>query len=286
MERNNDGPVRGRRWVSVGRQTLRRAWEDGLPDRAATLAYYGFLAIPAMSLLSVGLFGLSAGPQTIDTVLNHLRPVMPTEALALLRRGLTGLTSDASTPTTLVGVGAALAIWTVSGAMGALMRALNAIWRTPERRGFVRQRLVALALFAWLLLAVVLTAGFLVLGPKLSIWIGDAVGATHLIQVMWWTAQWPISIGGLVLAASAILRFAPDREPVGRWLSAGATTAAILWILASGGFALFVAQFGSYNQTWGPLATVAVTLTWLWFSALALLIGAQLDATRALASAG
>jgi len=118
-----------------------------------------------------------------------------------------------------------------------------------------------------------------VLGPQASHWVGDSTGQPTLVSWVWWTAEWPVLIVVLLIAFGGIYRFGPNLE-THRWrlISAGAVTALLVWLIASGGFAWYVSNFGSYNKAWGSLATVIVMLTWLWLSSLALLVGAAIDA--------
>jgi membrane protein len=159
------------------------------------------------------------------------------------------------------------------------MRALNRIHDAEESRGFLRQRLVALTMVLVGVLSFVLVFGLLVLGPKLSGWVGDALGAEAAVRWAWLLGQWPILVAGLLVAFGAVLFLGPNREERSwRVLSVGAGLAVGLWLAASGGFALYLAFFGSYNKTWGSLAAVIIMLTWLWLSALALLFAAEVDA--------
>jgi membrane protein len=163
--------------------------------------------------------------------------------------------------------------------MDTLMWALNTAYDREETRGFVKRRLIALAMVTLLLVAFVLVFGLLVLGPSLSGWIGSAVGAEAVVKVLWWTAQWPILILGLLAAFATILYLGPNVDhPRWQFLSIGTVVSVLAWLLASGGFALYVSQFSSYNKAWGSLAAVIIMLTWLWISGLALLFGAEVNA--------
>jgi membrane protein len=262
------------------KRAIKRAFkEDDVPDAAAAIAYYGFLAIPSLLLVAVGFFGLWAGPDTIRRVVDKLGEVVPSEAVTLVQTTLTNVTENRSGGLVMVIVGFVLAAWTVSGAMGAVMRALNRVHRRKEERGFVVQRGTGLVMVVLALIAIALVFGLLVLGPVLSGWVGGLVGAKTAVSVLWWVGQWPILLVGLAVAFALIFWLGPDRErPRFRPLTAGAMLATLVWLVASGAFAVYVSMFSSYNKAWGSLAAVIVMLTWLWLSALALLIGAELDA--------
>jgi membrane protein len=140
------------------------------------------------------------------------------------------------------------------------------------------KRLIALALVLVVGFALLLVAALLVLGPHIERWISDALD-TGWVGWVWWTAEWPLLIGVLFLAFSALFALATD-DSNRRWrlVSPGAAIAVVLWLVASAGFAVYASDFGAYNKTWGSLSAVIVTLVWLWLSGLALLFGAEVDA--------
>jgi membrane protein len=266
-----------RDYLGIVKRSIRRAMDDQIPDAAAAIAYYGFLAIPAVLLISVGVFSIVASPSAIETIVERLGSVMPAEAVALLESGLNRTAEEGGGPTMIL-VGGLVAVWTASGAANAVMRALNRVHDTEESRGFVRQRLVGLAIVFIGVVAFLLVLGLLVLGPKLAGWIGGALGAESAVRWTWLLGQWPILLVALFAVFGAVLFLGPDVEhPRWRFLSVGAGIAVALWLAASGGFAIYVSLFGSYNQTWGTLAAVIIMLTWLWLSALALLVAAEVD---------
>ncbi len=254
------------------------AWENNVMDVAAALAYRFFTAIPALLLVLVGSFSVAASPKDVTELMARLEGVIPAEAIALLEDSLTR-TVVGGGGRALIGIGALVAFWTATSAMTALIRGLNVVYGREETRGFVRQRLIALAMLASMLVALALVFGLLVLGPVLSGVIGSALGLEGAFEILWWTAQWPILIGGLLLAFSAILYLGPNfEERYFRFLTLGATVALVLWLAGSGLFALYVSNFGSYNKAWGSLAAVIIMLTWLWLSSLALLLGGAINA--------
>lgn len=270
---------RVREWFSLLVRGAKEAKTDAITDIAAALSYYAFLAIPAVLLVAVGVFTQVAGPDTIQSMLDRLEGIVPEEAITLVGDSLNRAIENQNGGIVLIVVGFLLALWTASGAMNALMRGLNRVYGRDESRGFVRQRLTALGMLACLLFAFGLAFGLLVMGPKLSDWLGSALNAEDIFGWLWWSLQWPILILGLLGAFAAVLYLGPDVE-MRRWrfLTPGAIVAVIVWLLASGLFALYVSLFGSYNKAWGSLAGVIIMLTWLWLSALALLLGAEVNA--------
>ena len=268
-----------RDYFAILRRAAKESLDDHITNLAAALAYYAFLGIPSLLLIAFGLFSLLAGPDLINSLVEQLGKVAPGEAVDLVEQSLTNATQRQASGAALIGIGGLLALWSMGGAMQNLMWALNVAYDRKETRGFVKRRLTAYVMLVFVLLGFVLAFGLLVLGPHLSGWVGDAVGQPSLLGVVWWVAQWPILIGGLLVAFAAVLYLGPNVDhPRWRFLTFGAVVAVVVWLLASGAFALYVSQFGSYNKAWGSLAAVVVMLTWLWLSALALLFGAEINA--------
>jgi membrane protein len=264
---------------AILKRTVREALDDGITDQAAALAYYSFLAIPAVLLVAVGVFSLVASPDAITTVMEKLGAVLPADVTELIGSTLDRLSQNNGSSIVLTAVGFVLALWTTTGAMTALMRALNRAYERDETRGFVRLRLVALQMCAVLLVAVALVFGLLVLGPVISDWLGSLLGLEDVFGWVWWAAQWPVLVVGLLAAFATVLYLGPNVEHRHwQFLTPGAVFAVIVWLAASGLFAVYTSTFGSYDKAWGSLAAVIVMLTWLWLSGLALLIGAELNA--------
>jgi membrane protein len=262
--------------VRAGKESI----NDHITNLAAALAYYAFLAIPSALLVAVGVFSLVAGPNAIDTIIDKLDTVVPEEALTLIRDSLERVTeAQSSSGITLIVVGSVLALWTLTGAMDTLMWALNAAYDKEETRGFFKRRLTALAMVILMLFAFVLAFGLLVLGPVVSDAIGSAIDLKTVVNWLWWTAQWPILLLGLLFAFSTILYLGPNVDhPRWQFLTFGTAISVVVWLLASAGFAVYVSSFGSFEKTWGSLAAVIIMLTWLWLSGLALLFGAEINA--------
>lgn len=267
-----------REWRAILLRGGKEAIADSITDIAAALSYYAFLAIPAGLLLAVGVFSRTAGPDTVESMMERLEGVVPAEAIDLMRESLTRVTENRSGGLVMIVVGAVLALWTATGAMNALMRGLNHVYDREETRGFLKQRLTALGMLVCLLAAFGLTFGLLVLGPVLADWLGGLLGLETAFGWIWWTAQWPVLVLGLLSTFAAVLYLGPNLDhPRWRFLTPGSVVAVAIWILASGLFALYVSTFSSYNKAWGSLAAVIVMLTWLWLSALALLLGAEVN---------
>jgi membrane protein len=268
-----------RDYVAIVKRAVKESLADGITDLAAGLAYYSFLAIPSVLLLALGIFSLAASPNAITRLMEELGAIVPAETTELLGSSLRRLNQNESSGLAMTIVGFVLALWTTTGAMASFMRALNRAYDRKETRSFVRQRLVAVEMFVVMAVAFLLVFGLLVLGPPLSEWFGSLLNLEGVFGWIWWIAQWPILIVGLLTAFATLLYLGPNVDhPRWRFLTPGALFAVAVWLAASGLFALYTSMFGSYNKTWGTLAAVIVMLTWLWLTGLALLFGAELNA--------
>jgi membrane protein len=262
----------------VLRRTASEFRADGLTDLAAALTYYGVLAIfPALiALVSVlGLIGHSA----TQPLMENLDKLAPGPARSIFTGAIGNLQHGRGTSGAAFVVGLAVALWAASGYVSAFMRTSNRIydvqegrpmWKTiPVRLGVT---LVTVALLAVSSLAVVLTGG-------LARQAGHLLGVGSSAVAVWDLAKWPVLVLLVSLMFALLYWASPNvRHPGFRWLTPGAVFAVVGWAIASGVFALYVANFSSYNKTYGALAAVVVFLVWLWISNVAILLGAELNA--------
>jgi membrane protein len=270
--------LRAREWIAIAKGAARETRDDHMVLIARALAFSTFLAIPSVLLVVIGLFTLVAEPGTIDNLISNLHELMPVLARQLLADSLHRLDRQPSAPVAMTVVGFALAVWSTTSAMTSYMTALDIAFDRRDGRGFVRRRLVALVMVACIGLAFLLIAGLLIFGPIIETHVGRAVGHETTVGYVWWIAQWPILVFGLLAAFAAILYLGPDiEERSWRLATPGALVAVVVWLAASGALAFYTAHFHSYNKAWGSLGAVIVTLIWLWLASLALLFGAELD---------
>jgi membrane protein len=269
-----------REWLDIFRRAVAATRRDNMTMAASALAYSAFFTIPSALLLAVGAFTLTTGPGTTDRLLRRLEGVVPKQATDLLGASLRQLDRRPAESAALVAAGLLLALWSTTGAMTAYMTGINIVYGRRDSRGFVRRRLIALGMVACIAAAVILTAFFLIFGSIVERQVGDALGISRELAYLWWLAQWPILIGGLLAAFATLLWLGPDLDPRPRWrfFSAGSLVAVLVWLAVSAGLAVYTSSFGSFNKTWGTLSAVIVTLTWLWLSGLSLLFGAELNA--------
>jgi membrane protein len=282
--RQSDAPrdptdVAGRGWVAVLKRTVREFRDDGLTDWAAALTYYGLLALfPALTCLValVGLFGQY--PETVDSLLGIVSSVGPGAAAETLRGPIEGVVKSKGGAGALLGLGLLGALWSASGYIGALTRAMNAIYETREGRPFWKLRPLQIVLtLVMVFLLAVLAIGLVVTGP-LARAIGDAIGLGDTAVTVWDIAKWPVMVVIVMIMFSVLYWAAPNvKQPGFRWITPGGIVAVLVWILASALFGLYAANFGSYNKTYGSLGGIVGFMVWLWISNIALLFGAELN---------
>ena len=261
------------------RRSVAGAKRDGITTTAQALAYSLFLAIPSVFLVVLGVFSLVASPADADNLIQRADGAIPAEATTLLSDSLQRSTESPSSGIVLTIIGFGLAVWATTSAATTLMQGISSTFDTHDARSFIRKRLTALVIVVCLVGAAALVSGLLVLGPYLQRWVGDAVGQPTITAWAWWTLQWPILVTGLLFAFAVLLYVGPDIEQRNwKLITPGAVTAMILWLAASGGFAVYAARFGSYNKAWGTLSAVVVMLIWLWLTSAALLFGAEVNA--------
>jgi membrane protein len=267
-------------WKAIVIRAFKKFMANNAMMLASALAYSSFFAIPSVLIVATGLFTLIAGPQTIVHLMQQLHGVIPSQATSLLRQSLLRADAHPGSSIVLTIVGFILAVWSVTGAMNSYMLAVNIAYERKDRRSFVKKRIVALKMAAVISVAFALVAVLTIFGPVVEHSIATRIGAAGgVLNVVWWIAQWPILLAGLLVAFATLLYLGPDVEQR-KWefLTPGSLVAAVLWIASSGLFAVYTATFASYNKTWGALSAVIVMLTWLWISGMALLLGAEINA--------
>jgi membrane protein len=246
---------------------------------AQALAYALFLAIPAAALVALGVFSIVADESAVQSLVHRAEAIVPTEAAVLFGDSLERSARSTGSGILMTAVGLALALWTTSSAATTLMQGVTRAFDEEDERSFLRRRLVALLIVVALVFSAALVVTFLVLGPHIERWLGSALDAERVTTWTWWTAQWPVLVAALLFAFGLVLYLAPDVESQSwRHVVPGAAVAMFVWLVASGGFAVYAASFGSYNKSWGTLSAVVITLVWLWLTSAALLFGAEVNA--------
>ena len=269
-----------RDWRAIFVRAVKEFLEDNGTMLASALAYSTFFAIPSVLLVVVGVFTLVVGPETISSLMAHFSHVMPGQATSLLGGSLQRLDQQPATGVAMTIVGFVLALWATTGAMTTYMTALNLAYERKDGRSFLRKRLVAVELVAVMGFAFLLVAVLLMFGPSVEQLVAAHAGPfSGAIGWIWWIAEWPILVAGLLAAFATLLYLGPDvAHPRWRFITPGSLFATVVWLAVSGAFAFYTSSFGSYNKTWGSLAAVIIMLTWLWLAGIALLLGAEINA--------
>lgn len=244
------GDLSKRDYLAIMARAVKSALADNVTNLAAAVAYNAFLAIPSALLVALGAFSLLAGPSAIQTIMNHLSTVMPKRAVTLRGQSLTRTTHARSGGLVMILAGVILALWSLSGAMQTVMWATNLAYQRDETRTFLKKRLIALSMIVCCIVSFALVFCLLILGPHMTTWIGAAIGNATLVTWVWWIAQWPILIIGLLTSFAITLYLAPNVVPsTWKFVTPGAIFALIIWLLASAAFAIYTSQFTSYNKT-------------------------------------
>jgi membrane protein len=268
-----------RTWFYIARKVRREFAEDQCTDMAAALTYYGVLAIfPAAIALSaiLGLVGQSP-EKSVQTVLDVLSPLVSEDTLGTIESPLLELAGSQSAGLVLV-LGLLGALWSASGYVGAFGRAMNRVYEVGEGRPFWKLRPLMLLITLVAIVLVALVMVMLVVSGPLAQSIGDQIGLGDQAVQIWDIAKWPVMVLAVMLIVAILYYATPNvQQPKFRWISVGAAVAILIWMVASAGFAFYVASFSSYNKTYGSLAGVVVGLVFLWLTNVALLLGAEID---------
>lgn len=265
-------PAKG--WVQIAKRGWAEAKADQVPLMAAGMAYYAFLAIFPAIIAAVLLYGFFADPGTISAQLDSVGNAIP-EAIRSTLKDQVALAAGNGK----VGFGAVIAIlvalFSASGGMSNLMTTINTAYDEEETRGLVKKRLIALALTVGAIVFFLIVVSLVAVVPVVLGFLGTSGIVLFLVQV----ARWLLIVVVIAVALAVLYRVAPDRDaPKLRWVSVGAAIATLLWILASVGFSVYVSQFGSYAKTYGAIAGIVVLLLWLFITAYAILLGAEINA--------
>jgi membrane protein len=267
-------PVRG--WKDILWRVYEEFGQDRVMSVAAGVTYYALLALfPAIAAL-VSIYGLFADPATIQEHLNALSGVLPSGALDVIREQVTRIASkgEGTLGISFV-VGLLISLWSANAGMKAIFDALNIVYDEEERRGIVALNLQSLGFtlgaIAFMLLAL---AGIVILPIVL-----DFVGLGAALEWLLTIARWPLLLTVIVLGLAVLYRYGPSRDRAEwTWVTPGSLIAAIVWVIVSMLFSFYVANFGSYNETYGSLGAIIGFMTWIWISSVVVLVGAEINA--------
>ncbi|WP_320781877.1 YihY/virulence factor BrkB family protein [Streptomyces sp. CRN 30] len=270
-----------RSWTALLRRVVKEFQDDELTDRAAALTYYGVLALFPALLVLVSLLGI-AGESATQEVLDNVRELAPGSARDVLTDAITQLQAKAGLGSVLAVVGLVGAVWSASGYVAAFIRSANAVYDIPEGRPVWKVLPLRVALTVALLVLAVASALIVVFTGSLARQAGTALGMGDTALTVWSIAKWPVLVLLVTMMIAMLYWATPNARVRGfRWITPGSLVALLIWMAASAGFAFYVANFGSYNKTYGTLAGVIIFLVWLWVTNLAILLGLEFDAEMA-----
>jgi membrane protein len=262
--------------TELGKRVWREVQDDNCIGQAAQLAFYLIFAAFPFLLFMATLLGYIPIPNLMDRIMEYLAPLLPGEALNLIRDNVHQLVTDQKGG--LLSFGIAMALWASSSAFVAIMDNLNRAYDVEEGRPFWKVRGIAILMTLGINIFIAIAMVLLIFGPQIGGWIASQVGLGAVFQTAWNILRWPVIVLLLILAMALIYYFAPDVEQKWKWITPGAVFAVIVTIAASLGFAFYVNNFGSYNKTYGSIGTIIVLLTWLYLVGFVILVGGEINA--------
>lgn len=265
-------------WRDIGWRVWDQFSKNNVSIVSAGVAFYGLLAIFPILAALVSIYGLLLNPADVESQLTFLEDMLPVGAWTILKNQLHFLASQSGATLSIsAAIGFLLALWSARMGTGALMTALNIVYKEEEKRSLIRTYITALLLTLGGILFSVAALSLLVVLPALLSYIDAGLGAAT--QDFLIVLRWPLLAVGTMFVLTILYRFGPSRRAARwEWLSIGAVVATLLWMLVSWGFSFYVAHFGSYNETYGSLGAVVILMLWFWLTAMTVLIGAELNA--------
>jgi membrane protein len=264
------------------KRTLSEFNEDNLTDWAAALTYYGLLSLFPALIAMVSLIGLFGDPRsTTQSLTEIITSIGPSSSAETFAGPIKSITENRGTAGVAFVLGLAVALWSASAYVGAFMRASNVIYETPEGRPFWKLRPLQIAVTLAMVIALALIAVALVLTGPIVEAVAKPLGIGSTAVDVWNIAKWPVLIAVFLLMLATLYYASPNVKLRGfKWVTAGSLLAVVVWIVASALFGFYVANFGSYDKTYGTLAGLIAVLVWFWITNLAILFGHQLNAER------
>jgi len=274
--RHADAPteVPPKGWFDILVRTKDQIAADNLSVVAAGVGFFGFVAaVPALASV-IALYALISDPAQVRDHIASLAQVVPPQVMPLLEEQMTRIAGNQQAAGWSFVVGLALALYSSSRAIMAMITGLNIAYDEAEKRSFLKLNLVAFALTGFVIVGALLAIGLVAVLPSAL----SALPVSGNLETLLNWLRWPVLVGGFIIALTVMYRYAPSRnEPQWRWVSAGAAAATLLWVAGSAAFSFYVSQFGSYDKTYGSLGAIVVFLMWLFLSAFAILLGAELN---------
>ena len=271
--------TRGLGFTDLLKRTYKEAWKDHLDAFAANLTYKGLFALFPFSVFLLSLLGLFGVPELLDTLFNRASVVLPEGAGAFLEDQLLGIAASKARGAYTAGAIASLllTLWGVSGAFRSVMKAMNVMYEIEEARPLLIRYLLSVLLSLGTAALLLFALALILFGPQLGGAVAETMGLGSVFRLVWIVVLWPVLFCEVLLAFSLVFYFAPDVEQRFRWVSLGSIFAVTLWLVFSVLFSLYVSNFGFFNATYGSLAGVVIFLFYIYWSALIMLIGAEMN---------
>jgi membrane protein len=269
----------------LGKNVLRAIRDDDLLGEASGLAFNFLLAFFPALLFLLSLFGLFAShsSQLQTRFLFYFAPILPPEAFHLLQRMVKELASDTGGGRLTLSI--VLTLWFASGGISSMISTLNATYRVPDSRSWLKIRLIALGLTLVLTVFLLFSLFTILAGTRFLDWLGATLGLETATVLLWKAFQWPLALLFLMSSFSLIYYFAADTaHKRWHWITPGSLSGVVLWLAASEGFRLYLHYFDSYTTTYGSLGALMILLVWLYVSGFAFLVGREIDAEISRAS--
>lgn len=267
-----DVPAPG--WKDILVRVKQEAKQDHAMLIAAGVAFFGLLALVPALVALLSIYGLAADPGRIDEQLRDSLAAAPAEVRELISQQVSDIGNASSSAIVTLVVGIVLALWSASSGMKNLIEAINTAYDEEDTRGFLKVRALSLAFTLGAVVFLVIAFTTIALLPSLLAASNVGMVGRVLVSVI----RFVLLFAGLLVGLAVLYRYAPDRdEPRWSWVSPGAVLAAALWLVGSLLFSIYTANFGKYNETYGALGAVVVLMLWLLLTALAIILGAELN---------
>jgi membrane protein len=268
-------------WKATLRRTVEEIKQDRVTLTAGGLAYYWFLAIFPLLIAAVALVTLLRLPEsTVNTLKNGIETALPGEAAEILTSAVDSAQTQTRGGLAVVLIGVGIALWSASSGIAGMLSGLNVAFDVAEDRKFLKKRLVSFLLLGALLVLGGVAIALLIFGKPLGEWLQDLIPVGETLFVIAWTAaRWIVTLIVVTTLFALFFYLGPNRDaPTWKWVSPGGIVATVLWLAASVAFSLYISSFGSYGETYGALAGVVILILWLYLTAVAILVGGELNA--------
>jgi membrane protein len=277
----------GTSWWAAVKRSVGEFRRDNVTDWAAALTYYSVLSIFPAMLVVVSVVGL-AGSSVSQSLVTNVGRLAPGAVKQVLINGIAELQRSHGSAGVVAVISLAAAIWSASGYVAAFMRASNAIYDVEEGRPIYKTLPIRIGVTILTLILLSACAIAVVVSGPIAERVGELVGAGSAAITVFGIVKWPIMLFVASFLFALLYWAAPNAKQKFRWVTPGGILAIVIWLVASAGFAFYVANFSSYNKTYGSLAALIIFLVWVWISNIAILLGAELNAElergRAIAS--